>query len=72
MASWHQEKAGLQGLYAPCADGSYKVVENPLNGLVSSMTGFSLTGAQNYIERRVEVFHNGRRQDFFIVPPKKT
>jgi len=72
MATWHQLKAGLQGLYTPASDGSYKIVENPLNGLASSMTGFiSRTEAQNYITRRVEVFKNGRREDFFIVAPKK-
>lgn len=37
MATWHQQRAGLHGLYAAPARG-YKVVHNPPNDCASAIT----------------------------------
>lgn len=37
MATWHQQRAGLHGLYAAPTRG-YKIVSNPPNDCASSIT----------------------------------
>jgi hypothetical protein len=69
MATWHQ-KNGPHYTHAYSANRlSYVLVEDPYNGLCTRMTFDTRAEAEAYIERRVNVFKNARREDFTIVAP---
>lgn len=69
MATWHQQKAGLSEVYRPDPT-KFKLIENPPNDLCTVGTYDSKEAAQAYIDRRVNVYKNGRRENFTIIPPK--
>jgi hypothetical protein len=60
MATWHQEKAGLTGLYKPHETG-FKVVINSRGELASALVFDTLDKARAYVAR----------QGGAIIPPHK-
>lgn len=69
MATWHQLKAGVSAAYAPHPT-QFKLLENPPGELLTIGLHYSKADAEAYIDRRVNVYKNGRREDFSIIAPK--